>query len=89
VLLRARTVQVRVADAYAPEVMREFRKHHQAHVTGNVAWHWSCSCGKGGRPFSMTEGVATAARDRHLRAEHRKFIADLRAGRTTLPGGQQ
>lgn len=82
-------MSAKIADVYSRDIMREFEKRHRVNVTGNVAWHWSCICGRGGRPFTATQAQASAYSQRHLRAEHRKFIADLEAGRITLPRSDQ
>lgn len=68
----------KIADVYSREIMDQFREQHNVQVSGNVWWIWSCSCGKGSST-GTTQGRATAGRDRHLRAEHRRYIAKLEA----------
>ena len=57
--------------------MERLREEHRVLVTGNVTFTWSCSCGRSGTP--TTEGRATTARDRHLRAAYRRIEREAAA----------
>lgn len=63
------------------EAAQIIRERHRSDVTGRahgVDFSWSCSCGKASRFPSQHAGIARAALDRHLRAEMKRILSELR-----------